>query len=64
MGEKILTFLGRSETWIVGAALVVFLVVTWVLRGASVLQAAAEEEDADAPAPAIATGSWPAWWSG
>ncbi|MGP0067319.1 MAG: Gldg family protein [Isosphaeraceae bacterium] len=49
MGEKILTFLGRSETWIVGAALVVFLVVTWVLRGASVLQAAAAEEDADAP---------------
>jgi hypothetical protein len=49
MGEKILIFLGRSETWIVGSALVVFLVLTWVLRGASVLQGAEIEEDADAP---------------
>jgi hypothetical protein len=49
MGEKILTFLGRSETWIVGSALAVFLVLTWVLRGASPGQAARAEEDADAP---------------
>ena len=49
MGEKILTFLGRSDTWIVGSALAVFLVLTWVLRGASVLQAGEAEEDADAP---------------
>jgi hypothetical protein len=49
MGEKILTFLGRSDTWIVGSALVVFLVLTWVFRGATVLQSAEAEEDADAP---------------
>src|SRR5271170_822758 len=49
MGAKILTFLGRSDTWIIGAALAVFLILTWVLRGASPGQAAAAEEDADAP---------------
>ena len=49
MGEKILIFLGRSDTWIVGSAIVVFLVLTWVLRGATVLQVAEAEEDADAP---------------
>jgi hypothetical protein len=49
MGEKILTFLGRGDTWIVGSALAVFLVLTWVLRGASPGQAAKAEEDADAP---------------
>lgn len=49
MGEKVLTFLGRGEIWVIGSALVVFLVVTWVLRGAPPGQAAESEEDSDAP---------------
>jgi gliding motility-associatede transport system auxiliary component len=49
MVEKVLTFLGRSEIWIAGSALAVFLVLTWILRGAPPGQAAVAEEDADAP---------------
>ena len=49
MGEKVLTFLGRGEVWIAGSALVVFLVLTWVLRGAPPGQAAASEDDREAP---------------
>src|SRR5438105_1490365 len=49
MGEKFLTFLGRSELWVAGAALIVFLVLTWVFRGAPPGQAIEAEEDADAP---------------
>ena len=43
------SYLSRSELWIVGSALVAFLVGTWVLRGAPPGQAAEAEEDADAP---------------
>jgi hypothetical protein len=49
MAEKLLTFLGRSEVWVAGSAVAVFLVLTWVLRGAPPGQAPAGEEDADAP---------------
>src|SRR4051812_10301320 len=49
MGEKVLTFLGRSEFWIAGSALVVSLVLTWVLRGAPPGQAVETEDDAEAP---------------
>ena len=49
MGEKILTFLGRGESWIAGSALAAFLVLTWVLRGASPGKAVEGEADADAP---------------
>jgi hypothetical protein len=49
MGEQVLTFLGRGEIWVAGAALVVFLVLMWVFRGAPPGQAIEAEEDADAP---------------
>jgi hypothetical protein len=49
MGEKVLTFLGRGEVWVAGSALAVFLVLTWVLRGAAPGQAVEGEGDADAP---------------
>ena len=32
MSEKVLTFLGRGEVWIAGAAFAAFLVLTWALR--------------------------------
>jgi hypothetical protein len=49
MGERVLTFLGRGEVWIAGAALAAFLVLTWVLRGAAPGRAVEGESDADAP---------------
>jgi hypothetical protein len=49
MFEKVLTFLGRSEIWIGGSVLAVFLVLTWVLRGAPPGQSAEAEEDVEAP---------------
>ncbi len=32
MGEKVLTFLGRGEVWIVASVLAAYLVLIWVLR--------------------------------
>jgi hypothetical protein len=49
MGEKVLTFLGRGEVWIAGAALAAFLVLTWVLRGAAPGKAVEGESDVDSP---------------
>jgi hypothetical protein len=49
MGEKVLTFLGRTEFWVAGSALVAFLVLTWVWRGAPPGQAIEPEGDADSP---------------
>src|SRR5262249_39731501 len=49
MGETVLTFLGRTEFWVAGAALATFLVLTWVLRGAPPGQTAEAEDDAEAP---------------
>jgi hypothetical protein len=49
MGEKLLTFLARSEVWTAGSALVAGLVLTWVLRGAPPLQPARAEDDVEAP---------------
>jgi len=49
MKYDFLAFLWRSETWIVGSALVAFVVATWVLRGAPPGQAADSESDSDAP---------------
>ncbi len=49
MSERFLTFLGRGEVWIAGAALAAFLVLTWVLRGAAPGKAVEGETDADAP---------------
>ena len=49
MSERVLTFLGRSDVWIAGAALAAFLVLTWVLRGAAPGKAVEGETDADAP---------------
>jgi hypothetical protein len=49
MSERILTFLGRGEVWIAGAALAAFLVLTWVLRGAAPGRAVEGETDAEAP---------------
>jgi hypothetical protein len=49
MSERVLTFLGRGEVWIAGAALAAYLVLTWVLRGAAPGKAVEGETDADAP---------------
>ncbi|HZW30490.1 MAG TPA: GldG family protein [Isosphaeraceae bacterium] len=49
MVEKVLSFLGRGEVWVAGSALVVFLVLTWVLRGAPPGQAVESEDDLEAP---------------
>ena len=56
MGEKVLTFLGRGEVWVAGSALVVFLILTWVLRGAPPGQAAESEHDVEAPRAGWAEG--------
>jgi hypothetical protein len=49
MKYDFLAYLWRSETWIVGSAVVAFLVATWVMRGAPPGQAAESESDSDAP---------------
>jgi hypothetical protein len=49
MGLDLLNFLSRGEIWIVGSAIVAFLVLTWALRGAPPGQTAESEEDAEAP---------------
>ena len=63
MREKVLTFLGRSEFWIVGSALAAFLVLTWVLRGGAGHRPSRARRTPMRPRAAIATGSWPASWS-
>ena len=49
MKDVLQSYLWRGELWMVLAALAVFLIVTWVLRGAPPGQAVANEDDADAP---------------
>ena len=49
MKYDFLAYLWRSETWIVGSALVAFLVATWVLRGTPPGHATDSENDSDAP---------------
>jgi len=49
MKDVLQSYLWRSELLMVLAALAVFLIMTWVLRGAPPGQAVAAEDDADAP---------------
>jgi len=49
MRYEFLSYLGRSEFWIAGIALAVFLIATWVLRGAPPGQAVEAEGDLEAP---------------
>lgn len=51
MSERVLTFLGRGDVLIAGAALAAFLVLSWVLRGAAPGRAVEGETDSEA-APA------------
>ncbi len=50
MTERLLTFLARNEVWTLVAALVGFLTLTWVIRGAPLGQSTRDEPD-DAPGP-------------
>jgi ABC-type uncharacterized transport system len=49
MKYDVLDYLSRSELWILGSAIVGFLVAIWVLRGAPPGQGTQTEEDDDAP---------------
>ncbi len=49
MIEKVLTWLGRGEVWVVGAGIATFLVLTWVLRGAVPGKSVEGESGGDSP---------------
>lgn len=49
MIEKVLTWLGRGEVWVIGAGIATFLVLTWVLRGAVPGKSVEGESGGDSP---------------
>jgi hypothetical protein len=49
MSQRVIDFLSRPDVWAVASALAGFLTLTWVIRGAPIGQATAEEPD-EAPA--------------
>ncbi len=49
ISERLLTFLGRTEFWITASAVVAFLILTWIFRGAPPGQSAEGDDDQEAP---------------